>query len=267
MGLFDAKYCSICGNKLGLLGTTKLEDGYLCKDCTHKLSPYFPRRHQTVETAKQHLAYRQENAARLPHLNLTATYGDTQKIMVDEEKKLFVISRSSDVTRSNPDIFRFADVLSIAKEVKEDAEELFDKDSEGKKVSFDPPKFEYSSSFGVKMSVRNEHITDEFKVDLFSEKTSDEPHDDEYFKRNYLTNEVINLIKPGTVNDDPVPDVPADPVTAAPAAGRYVCYIRCAKCGTLIEGPAIPRFCPECADPVTLEDIGVIDTETGDILV
>ena len=124
MGLFDAKYCSICGDKLGLLGTTKLEDGHLCKECTRKLSPYFPRRHQTVETVKQHLAYRQENAARLADLNLTATYGDAQKIMIDEEKKLFVISRSTDVHRTNPDIFRFADVISIAKEVEEDAEEL-----------------------------------------------------------------------------------------------------------------------------------------------
>ena len=32
MGLFDKKYCDICGEKIGLLGNRKLEDGNLCKD-------------------------------------------------------------------------------------------------------------------------------------------------------------------------------------------------------------------------------------------
>lgn len=33
MGLFDKKFCDICGEKIGLLGNRKLEDGNLCKDC------------------------------------------------------------------------------------------------------------------------------------------------------------------------------------------------------------------------------------------
>lgn len=37
MGLFDKflekKECGICGKELGLLGKTKLQDGYVCKDC------------------------------------------------------------------------------------------------------------------------------------------------------------------------------------------------------------------------------------------
>ena len=32
MGLFDKKFCSVCGNKVGTLFHRKLEDGYLCKD-------------------------------------------------------------------------------------------------------------------------------------------------------------------------------------------------------------------------------------------
>ena len=44
MGLFDKKYCSICGGKIGFLGNRKLEDGNLCKDCAGKLSPWFSDR-------------------------------------------------------------------------------------------------------------------------------------------------------------------------------------------------------------------------------
>ena len=37
MGLFDKKYCDICGDKIGLLGNRKLENGNLCKNCAKKL--------------------------------------------------------------------------------------------------------------------------------------------------------------------------------------------------------------------------------------
>lgn len=40
MGFFDKKYCDVCGEKIGLLGNRKLEDGNLCKDCAAKLSPF-----------------------------------------------------------------------------------------------------------------------------------------------------------------------------------------------------------------------------------
>lgn len=51
MGLFDKKNCDICGEKIGLLGNRKLDDGNLCKNCARKLSPWFEeRRHSTVET-------------------------------------------------------------------------------------------------------------------------------------------------------------------------------------------------------------------------
>ena len=54
MGLFDKKFCSICGEKIGLLGNRKLEDGNLCKDCAAKLSPWFTERKQsTVEEIKE----------------------------------------------------------------------------------------------------------------------------------------------------------------------------------------------------------------------
>lgn len=38
MGLFDKKNCDICGEKIGLLGNRKLDDGNLCKNCARKLS-------------------------------------------------------------------------------------------------------------------------------------------------------------------------------------------------------------------------------------
>ena len=66
MGLFDKKYCDICGEKIGFLGNRKLEDGNLCKDCAGKLSPFFSdRRNSTIEEIKAQLAYREDNRNKL----------------------------------------------------------------------------------------------------------------------------------------------------------------------------------------------------------
>ena len=74
MGLFDKKICDICGEKIGLLGNRKLDDGNLCKDCAKKLSPWFEeRRHSTVEDIKRQLEYREKmilsQSRRLPPLS------------------------------------------------------------------------------------------------------------------------------------------------------------------------------------------------------
>ena len=72
MGLFDKKYCDVCGEKIGLLGNRKLEDGNLCKNCAKKLSPFFnERRSSTVDEIKQQLAYREENKRQLAYFNPT----------------------------------------------------------------------------------------------------------------------------------------------------------------------------------------------------
>ena len=83
MGLFDKKFCSVCGGKIGLLGNRKLEDGNLCKDCAQKLSPWFSeRRHSTVEDIKGQLAYREANKAEVSAFHTTRTLGDRTKVLL-----------------------------------------------------------------------------------------------------------------------------------------------------------------------------------------
>ena len=74
MGLFDKKYCDICGEKIGLLGNRKLEDGNLCKDCAKKLSPWFSdRRNSTVAEIKEQLEYRERNKEDVARFHTTRT--------------------------------------------------------------------------------------------------------------------------------------------------------------------------------------------------
>ena len=104
MGLFDKKFCSICGEKIGLLGNRKLEDGNLCKDCAAKLSPWFTERKQsTVAEIKEQLAYREANKAAVSAFQTTRTLGRNIKVLLDENAGKFMVTSARNI--ANPGCF------------------------------------------------------------------------------------------------------------------------------------------------------------------
>ena len=111
MGLFDKKYCDICGEKIGLLGNRKLENGNLCKNCAKKLSPWFSdRRNSTVEEIRAQLTYREENQEKVAAFHTTRTLGTNTKVLLDEDAGKFMVTRARDLQEANPDVLDFADV-------------------------------------------------------------------------------------------------------------------------------------------------------------
>ena len=156
MGFFDKKYCDVCGEKIGLLGNRKLEDGNLCKECASKLSPFFSdRKSSTVEEIKQQLAYREENRQQLAGFRATRIIGDRMKVMVDELGNRFIVTSSNDILKANPDIISISDVISCNLDLKMEDTELKQKDAQGKEVSYNPPRYCYSYNFFIEISVRN----------------------------------------------------------------------------------------------------------------
>lgn len=154
MGLFDKKYCDICGEKIGLLGNRKLDDGNCCKDCANKLSPFFnERRHSTIDDIKNQLTYRAENERRLASFHPTLTIGRTMKIMVDEAAGKFIATRYDNFAGHNPDIIELSQVRSCNVDVQEHKTELYMKDKDGKNVSYKPPRYEYSYAFNAEIGV------------------------------------------------------------------------------------------------------------------
>ena len=104
MGLFDKKYCDVCGEKIGLLGNRKLEDGNLCKECAKKLSPWFSeRRHSTLAEIKEQLDYRDQNRAKAAVFNVSESYGSGVKLLIDRADRWFTVARTDDLEAENPD--------------------------------------------------------------------------------------------------------------------------------------------------------------------
>ena len=168
MGLFDKKFCDICGEKIGLLGNRKLEDGNLCKNCARKLSPWFDeRRHSTVEQIKKQLAYREENRSQASAFNITRSFGkDSTKLYIDDNARKLAVNRGTDFGSSNPDILDFSQVTGCDLEIREDRRELT-KTVDGRSVSYNPPRYEYSYDFKVTIRVNHQYF-DEMRFDLNS---------------------------------------------------------------------------------------------------
>lgn len=168
MGLFDKEYCSVCGEKIGLLGNRKLEDGNLCKHCAAKLSPFFSdRRRSTVEDIKAQLAYREENKTAVAAFHTTRSFGSDTKILIDEDNRKFLVTRARNLAEANPDVMDYSMVTGVDIEIDEDTDEEFRKDKDGNSVSYHPSKYNYSYDFYVVIRVNHPYF-DTIKVELNS---------------------------------------------------------------------------------------------------
>lgn len=168
MGLFDKKNCDICGEKIGMLGNRKLEDGNLCKDCAKKLSPFCDdRRRSTVEQIRAHLQYREENKNALRAFAPTLTLGEDKKVYIDQMKGNFVVSRNKPGSwdEENPDVMPIASITSCGLDIDEDRDEIYMKNGQGQNVSYNPPRYNFYYNFKLKFLVSNPYF-DDFEVRL-----------------------------------------------------------------------------------------------------
>lgn len=157
MGLFDKKYCDICGEKIGLLGNRKLEDGNLCKECAKKLSPFFnERRHSSVQEIKDQLSYREANKSAVAAFRVTKTLGLGTKVLLNEDAGKFMVTASSRWQDENPDVLDFSQVTGCDVDISEGRTELKYKDKDGKEVGYNPPRFIYSYNFNMIIHVSSQ---------------------------------------------------------------------------------------------------------------
>ena len=180
MGLFDKKYCDICGEKIGLLGNRKLEDGNLCKDCARKLSPFFSeRRNSTVEDIKRQLAYRAENEKKLAGFAPSMTFDGSKKVYIDPIGERFIVTGASNWRSSNPDLIAFSQVLGVDTDIRENKEEIFYEDSEGNEKSYVPPRYACDYEFNVTIRVDSPWF-DEIELELSDGNRPDSRYSDLY---------------------------------------------------------------------------------------
>lgn len=156
MALFSKKYCDICGDKIGLLGNRKLDDGNMCKSCAGLLSPYTTDRRKTsVSEIKEHLAYREDNKNQVAEFNTTRTIGGKTRVLLDEDAGKFIVTSSSSWQGQNPDVINFSQVTGCRTEIRENRTEIKRKDKDGNDISFSPPRYDIDYDFYVTIQINS----------------------------------------------------------------------------------------------------------------
>ncbi len=170
--LFEKKECAICGGEIGLLGNRKLEDGNCCKDCAKKLSPWFDeRRHSTVEQIKAQLQAREYNKLALETWQPSIALGDYYTMYVKTKGDVpisFVVSNSDKYRENNADILAFLWITACTPDIRESREELKRTNSQGEKVSYDPPRYEYRYDFYIKLDIKGCDYIDDMRFRINS---------------------------------------------------------------------------------------------------
>lgn len=210
--LFEKKVCDLCGGDIGLLGNRKLEDGNMCKTCAGKLSPWFSeRRSSTVEQIREQLAYREDNRKAVESFQVTASYGEGTRLLLDENARKFLVTRSKDLQEANPDVVDFAQVTGVDIDIDEHSSEQKREnrkpDGSTERVSYTPPRFLWTYDFSIVIRVNHPYFDDmrfqlnEDDVELNPEnplpaaRKPDPARCLEYVKYNDMANELKALLQ------------------------------------------------------------------------
>ena len=174
MGLFDKKFCDVCGEKIGMLGNRKLEDGNICKDCAKKLSPWFDdRRHSTLEEIKSQLQMREENRSLVSSFRPGRVIrSDRYNLYIDERQQLFAASVNLD-REDNPDIISLSQITGCNLDVDEMRTEEYRTDRDGERESYNPPRYSYSYDYYFYIYLNHPYIH-EMKLKLNSMDISED---------------------------------------------------------------------------------------------
>lgn len=259
MGLFDKKYCDLCGEKIGLFGNRKLEDGNCCHNCAKKLSPWFSqRRHSTVEEIRQQLTYREENKNRAARFQTTRELGRAWRILFDENHHWIAVTCDKDLVRENTDILEYAQLTGCRLDVDEHRTELKRAGKDGKQASYEPPRYEYNYNFDITVTVNCPYFDEmHFRlnprpVTIMAEeprgfslvRSFDPSYNMEYRQYRQLAEEICAAVEQARISGHASPDVPEVPqAQSAPAAasGPWTC----SACGSSNTG----KFCEYCGTP------------------
>lgn len=131
MGLFDKKFCDICGDKVNLLTQKKLSDGQLCSDCKQKLGSFTSGwKQRTVQDVKAHLELREQNKQKYQQFNCTAAAGGRNStLQADFNHRWFIFAVDNrDFRSGNPQLFEFSQlqdfwiiqVMQLCRQIKQD---------------------------------------------------------------------------------------------------------------------------------------------------
>ena len=202
MGLFSKKYCDICGGDMGIIIDNKASDGNYCHTCAGKLSPFFHNgRKCTLAQIQEQMVYREKNKQQLNLFNPSRTLGFKTKVYLDPGHNCFVVSKSNNYKNENADIINLSMVTGAKTDIVEHKKELYMKDAQGNKQSYNPRRYEYSYEIYVIINVNFPYFN-EIKFEVTGDPIKDKGSA-EYMKYQNEADQIVAAVtgRPAPVNN------------------------------------------------------------------
>ena len=187
--------------------------------------------------------------------------GDTYHVFLDDMKRQFTVATSLNV-ENNPDIVDLSQVTSCKLHIEQNRTEEQYRDSDGNMQDYDPPRYRYSYDYSIKLGINSPWFDDmDFRLNNFSVKDENRM---KMMDMENLGNQIVAALI-GTSYNQPnnMQGGMYGGMYGQPNGMQGVMYaqpsptIRCDKCGWVPDDPTcVPRFCPECGDPIDGNDIG-----------
>ena len=247
MGLFDAiknavaeKECSICGGEAGRVFAKKLEDGFLCKECCSKLSPWFSdRRSSTVAQIQAQLDYREANKEAVANFNVTKTLNAHYKILLDEDAGNFIITNASKWRDENPDVIPLSAVTGCTWEVEETKRDVTPEpehkegEPEPEPIPLSQHIYEYDYDFNMTINVNNDYF-DEISFQV-NDNGIENKYSSEYRQAEFLCEEIKQCLT--AVHDE------SRAKAAAAAAPKMAVTCKCCGATTFPDANGCCEYC------------------------
>jgi len=242
-GLLERKNCDLCGEQLGrVFGTTNLSDSKICSKCAGLLSPYFTNRGKaSLDYVRDHLNYREANKGLVASFTPSRTLGSKMKVIIDDATGMFIITSSSNWKSENPDVLSLSAVTGCNTSIEESKTELKTKNSEGKDVSYVPPRYKYSYDFTVQIHINSPWFSEiQFKLNSAS---IEQRSSAEYREHDEIANQIKQaLLTPASTAVNAPAVAPVASVAPGVALTCPVCGAttipgsnnRCEYCGSAI---------------------------------
>ena len=148
--------CILCGAEATSFGSRSVAAGWLCGECIGAMSPWFRLRQDITETElRDHLAYREENRARLSEFCPTARLWKDPALYLDDVRRQFAVSDASlkELPAENPDILEYRQILQCDMEIEERRTELKRLSPGLGRISYRPKRYDYRFNVWVRILV------------------------------------------------------------------------------------------------------------------